>query len=145
MRAFPEWCRLGLRHIDEAGLENVLILANDARPLLDRLPQACLSRIFILFADPWPKARHNKRRFVQPETVAAFARVLKPGGAVRFATDWANYADWALERFLASPDFEWPAQSQADWNTPPADHVTTRYETKGLGDCKPVFFDFVRR
>lgn len=134
-----------LRHIDEAGLENVLILANDARPLLDRLPQACLSRIFILFADPWPKARHNKRRFVQPETVAAFARVLKPGGAVRFATDWANYADWALERFLASPDFEWPAQSQADWNTPPADHVTTRYETKGLGDCKPVFFDFVRR
>lgn len=139
-----------LRHIEDGGLKNVLILPGDARPLLDKLPEASLSRIFILFADPWPKARHNKRRFIQPETIAAFARALKPGGTVRFATDWADYADWALERFLASPDFtssnfEWPTQSQADWNTPPVDHITTRYETKGLGDCKPVFFDFVRK
>jgi len=134
-----------LRHIDDGHLTNVSILADDARPLLDSLPTAALDRIFILFADPWPKARHNKRRFIQPETIAAFARALKPGGTVRFATDWADYADWALERFLASPDFDWPAKSQADWNTPPVDHVTTRYETKGLGDCKPVFFDFVRK
>ncbi|ESQ75902.1 tRNA (guanosine(46)-N7)-methyltransferase TrmB [Asticcacaulis sp. AC402] len=133
-----------LRHIADAGLSNVLILADDARPLLDKLPSASLSRIFILFADPWPKARHNKRRFIQPETVASFARVLKPGGTVRFATDWANYADWALERFEANPDLEWQAQRPTDWTVPPADHITTRYETKGLGDCKPVFFDFVR-
>ncbi|MDV6331426.1 tRNA (guanosine(46)-N7)-methyltransferase TrmB [Asticcacaulis sp. 201] len=134
-----------LRHIDDGHLGNVSILAEDARPLLDSLPDASLERIFILFADPWPKARHNKRRFIQPETVATFARVLKPGGSVRFATDWADYADWALQRFLANADFDWTAQSQADWNTPPADHVTTRYETKGLGDCRPVFFDFYRK
>lgn len=134
-----------LRHIEDGGLKNVLILPGDARPLLDKLPEASLSRIFILFADPWPKARHNKRRFIQPETIAAFARALKPGGTVRFATDWADYADWALERFLASPEFKWAAQSQSEWNTPPVDHITTRYETKGLGDCKPVFFDFVRK
>ncbi len=134
-----------LRHIEDGSLGNVRILSNDARPLLDKLPDASLSRIFILFADPWPKARHNKRRFIQEETIAAFARVLKPGGQVRFATDWADYADWTLQRFIASPDFDWPAQSQADWNIPPADHLTTRYETKGLGDCKPVFLDFVRK
>ena len=134
-----------LRHIDEAGLRNVLILAGDARPLLDKLPDGVLSRIFLLFADPWPKARHHKRRFLQPETVAAFARVLKNGGRARFATDWADYADWGLLRFLDNADFDWPAQSQADWNNPPADHITTRYETKGLGDCKPVFLDFVRK
>lgn len=134
-----------LRHIEDGGLNNVLVLADDARPLLARLPDASLERIFILFADPWPKARHNKRRFIQNETVAEFARVLKPGGIARFATDWANYADWALERFLAHPDFVWEAQSPDDWTQPPADHVTTRYETKGLGDCKPVFFDFIRR
>ena len=133
-----------LRHIEEAGLKNVRVLTDDARPLLDRLPDASLERIFILFPDPWPKTRHHKRRFIQAETVADFARVLKPGGRVRFATDWADYADWALERFLANPDFTWPAESQADWNTPPADHITTRYETKGLGDCKPVFLDFIR-
>ncbi|ESQ91596.1 tRNA (guanosine(46)-N7)-methyltransferase TrmB [Asticcacaulis benevestitus] len=134
-----------LRHIEDGGLKNVLILAGDARPLLDKLPDTALSRIFILFADPWPKARHNKRRFIQPETVATFARALKPGGSVRFATDWADYADWALERFLANPDLDWRAGSPADWNNPPADHVTTRYEVKKLGDCAPVFLDFYRR
>ncbi|ESQ90525.1 tRNA (guanine-N(7)-)-methyltransferase [Asticcacaulis sp. AC460] len=134
-----------LRHIDDAGLSNVLILADDARPLLDKLPDGALSRIFILFADPWPKARHNKRRFIQAETVAVFARVLKPGGRVRFATDWANYGDWALDRFTANPDLDWTAERPVDWTVPPEDHITTRYETKGLGDCKPVFFDFVRR
>ncbi len=134
-----------LRHIEEADVKNVRILSNDARPLLDKLPDASLDRIFILFPDPWPKARHNKRRFIQAETIADFARVLKPGGRVRFGTDWADYADWTLQRFLANSDFTWPADRPADWTQPPADHLTTRYETKGLGDCKPVFLDFVRR
>ncbi len=133
-----------LRHVEDGGLKNVRVLADDARPLIDRLPDASLERIFILFADPWPKARHNKRRFIQTETVNAFARVLKPGGRVRFATDWADYADWALRFFRDSPDFDWQAESPSDWTKPPEDHLTTRYETKGLGDCKPVFFDFVR-
>ncbi len=133
-----------LRHIEDGGLANVLILADDVRPLLDRLPEASLSRIFILFPDPWPKTRHHKRRFIQPETVAAFARALEDGGRLRFATDWADYADWTLRHVLASPDFDWPAESPADWTQAPVDHITTRYETKGLGDCKPVFLDFVR-
>lgn len=134
-----------LRHIDEAGVDNVSLLTGDARPLLDKLPDASVSRVFILFPDPWPKARHHKRRLIQPETVAALARILKDGGALRFATDWADYADWALQRFTASPDFEWPAQRPADWTQPPVDHITTRYEVKGLGDCKPVFLDFIRK
>lgn len=134
-----------LRYIEEQDLKNVSVLSGDARPLLDRLPDACLSRVFLLFPDPWPKARHHKRRFIQPETVAAFARVLKPDGIWRFATDWANYADWGLEHTQAHPAFEWRAQAPGDWTQPPADHITTRYETKGLGDCKPVFLDFVRK
>jgi tRNA (guanine-N7-)-methyltransferase len=134
-----------LRHIEEQDLKNVSVLSGDARPLLDRLPDACLSRVFLLFPDPWPKARHHKRRFIQRETVAAFARVLKPGGIWRFATDWADYADWGLLHAQADAHFDWPAQSPGDWTQPPADHITTRYETKGLGDCKPVFFDFVRK
>ncbi|MGH6997223.1 MAG: tRNA (guanine(46)-N(7))-methyltransferase TrmB, partial [Phenylobacterium sp.] len=104
-----------------------------------------LDRVFILFPDPWPKARHHKRRIVQSDMVAELARVLKPGGRLRFATDVAGYADWALERILASPDFEWPAQKADDWRIAPADHITTRYEEKRLGDCEPVFFDFIRR
>ena len=133
-----------VRHVDEQGLKNVRIKDGDARELIGHLPDACLTRVFILFPDPWPKARHHKRRIVQPEVLADLARVMKPGGKLRFATDVAGYADGALERVLASPDFKWAAERADDWRVPPADHITTRYEEKRLGDCEPVFFDFER-
>ena len=133
-----------LRHIDEAGLTNVRILDGDARELMAHLPDASLDRIFVLFPDPWPKSRHNKRRIVQSETVAEFARLLKPGGRLRFASDWADYVDWSLQRFIANPAFGWRAERADDWRVPPADHITTRYEEKRLGDCAPVFLDFAR-
>ncbi|CAN7155971.1 tRNA (guanosine(46)-N7)-methyltransferase TrmB [Phenylobacterium sp. LjRoot164] len=134
-----------VRHVAEQDLKNVRIHDGDARELAARLPDASLDRVFILFPDPWPKARHHKRRIVQTEMVVELARVLRSGGRLRFATDVAGYADWALERILASPDFDWPAQKADDWRVAPADHITTRYEEKRLGDCEPVFFDFIRR
>jgi len=133
-----------VRHIDEQGLQNVRLHDGDARDLIARLPPASLARVFILFPDPWPKARHRKRRLVEPETIAVLGGLLKPGGALRFASDVADYVDWALERMLAAPAFAWTAQAAGDWRTPPADHVTTRYEEKRLGDCAPVFLDFTR-
>jgi tRNA (guanine-N7-)-methyltransferase len=133
-----------LRHIDEAALTNVRVLDGDARELMALMPDASLDRIFVLFPDPWPKTRHNKRRIVQAETVAEFARLLKAGGALRFASDVAHYVDWALERFVGSPAFTWTAEQASDWRAPPSDHITTRYEEKRLGDCAPVFLDFTR-
>ncbi|MBC7668631.1 MAG: tRNA (guanosine(46)-N7)-methyltransferase TrmB, partial [Gemmatimonadaceae bacterium] len=82
-------------------------------------------------------------RLIQPAVVAELARVLKPGAAFRFATDWADYAEWTVERVLADPAFRY-ADVSADRNAPPVDHVTTRYEKKKLGDCPPLFLDFVR-
>ena len=134
-----------VRHIDEQGLANVRLHDGDVRDLMARLPDACLARVFILFPDPWPKTRHHKRRLVQIETVAELARVLRPGGRLRFASDWAAYVDFALGYFEASPEFIWTASGPDDWRKPPADHITTRYEEKRLGDCAPVFLDFVRR
>lgn len=133
-----------VRHIDEQGLGNVRLHDGDVRDLMARLPDGCLSRIFILFPDPWPKARHHKRRLVQDATVAEFARLLAPGGRLRFASDWADYVDQALLRIAASPAFTWTAARADDWRVPPADHITTRYEEKRLGDCAPAFLDFVR-
>jgi tRNA (guanine-N7-)-methyltransferase len=133
-----------LRHIEEQALNNVRLRHGDARQLLTDLPHASLDRVFILFPDPWPKTRHHKRRLMQPEVIADLARALKPGSGLRFATDWRDYVDWTLERMAAEPRFQWTAQSADDWRTPPADHVTTRYETKKLGDCAPVFLDFAR-
>ncbi|MBS0333024.1 MAG: tRNA (guanosine(46)-N7)-methyltransferase TrmB [Proteobacteria bacterium] len=133
-----------LRHIDEAGLSNVRVHDGDARELMTRMPDASLDRVFILFPDPWPKARHNKRRLVQAESVVELARLLKPGGRLRFASDWADYVDWSLLRIAANPAFRWTAGRADDWRAPPADHLTTRYEEKRLGDCAPVFLDFTR-
>jgi tRNA (guanine-N7-)-methyltransferase len=133
-----------LRHLDAQALTNVRIQDGDARELLARLPDASVARVFILFPDPWPKARHHKRRLIQADTVAELARVLKAGGRLRFASDWADYVDWALARIVANPAFRWTAQAASDWRVPPADHVTTRYEEKRLGDCAPVFLDFER-
>lgn len=134
-----------LRHIEESRLANVRVHVGDARDLMAALPGACLDRLFILFPDPWPKLRHNKRRLIQPDFVGEVARLLRPGGRLRFATDWADYADQALAILRRSPSFDWLAESASDWARPPADHVTTRYEAKKLGDCAPIWLDFERR
>ena len=133
-----------VRHIDEQGLQNVRLHDGDVRELIARLPDASLARVFILFPDPWPKTRQQKRRLVQPQLVAELARTLRPGGRLRFASDVASYVDQALERFTANSAFAWQAARADDWRVPPADHITTRYEEKRLGDCAPVFLDFVR-
>jgi len=134
-----------LAEIEERKLSNIRLRRGDARDLVAQLPDQSIARAFILFPDPWPKARHRKRRLVQPDFLAELARVLKPGAGVRFATDWADYANRALADFLRDGGFEWQADRADDWRKPPADHVTTRYQEKRLGDCAPVFFDFVRR
>ncbi len=133
-----------LRHIEESGVANVRLHLGDARDVIARLPDACLERVYILFPDPWPKARHWKRRLIQPDFVAALARVVEPGGEVRFVTDWAHYARWTLEMFHREPRFAWTAARAADWREAWAGHVTTRYEQKRLGDCAPVWLRFAR-
>jgi tRNA (guanine-N7-)-methyltransferase len=124
--------------------ENIRIYDDDARDILDALPDACLGRVFILFPDPWPKSRHHKRRFIQTNTLDVLARVMKPSAKLRFASDDADYAAWTLERVIAHPDFEWTATRAQDWKSRPADWPETRYETKALHG-EPVFLQFVRR
>ena len=133
-----------LRHIQDQGLSNVHLHVGDVRDLTPALPDASLDRVFIMFPDPWPKARHHKRRLVQPDFIGEMVRVLKPGGRLRFATDWADYADEALERFVRAQGLCWTAERADDWRSAPADHVPTRYEQKRLGDIAPVFLDLVR-
>ncbi len=131
-----------LRHIEESGVANVRLHHGDARDVLAQLPDASLDRVDILFPDPWPKKRHWKRRLIQEQFVAALARVLKPGGEVRFATDWSHYAAWTLQAFTMTPCFAWTAAQAGDWRTPWPGHVSTRYERKRLGDCPPVYLRF---
>jgi len=133
-----------VRHIDEAGLANVRLHKGDARDLMSWLPPACLDRVFILFPDPWPKARHNKRRLVGDDFLRDLAALMKPGARLRFATDWADYADQVLVLTARSPDFHWTAEAADDWRVAPADHIPTRYQEKRLGDCAPIWLEFER-
>lgn len=134
-----------VRHVEADRLANVRLHPGDGRELIAALPDASVDRVFVLFPDPWPKTRHHKRRLVNDDTIAELARVMRPGARLRFATDWEDYATWTLERFARSPDFTWTAEQADDWRVPPADHVTTRYERKRLGDCLPIFLEFERR
>ena len=133
-----------LRHIEEGGLKNIRLHADDARDVMTALPDASLDRVMILFPDPWHKARHNKRRLIQEDSAAGIARLLKPGGRLRFVTDWKDYAEWALERFERTPGLVRQVDPSDDGFTAPADHVVTRYEEKKLGDTPPIFLDFRR-
>jgi tRNA (guanine-N7-)-methyltransferase len=127
-------------------LDNIRVLSDDATALIEAAPAATFSRIYLLYPDPWPKRRQNKRRFVSERNVAALARVLKPGGEMRFATDIDDYAGWTLRRFLASPAFDWEAKTADDWRRPWAGWEPTRYEAKARAAGRgSVYLTFRRR
>jgi len=135
-----------LQHLDARGLTNVRIVPDDARPLLDALPDASVDRLFVLFPDPWPKVRHAFRRFIGPENLTRLSRVLKDGGELRLATDDLQLARWMLEHTWRHPDFEWLARRAADWRDPPPDWPGTRYEQKAREEGRtPLFLNFRRR
>jgi tRNA (guanine-N7-)-methyltransferase len=135
-----------LGHLARGGMGNVRIHPDDARPLLKALPDRGIGRAFLLFPDPWPKARHAGRRFVSPENIAELARILKPGAELRIASDDPGHVAWTLEHLTRLPDFEWLARGPADWRTRPEDWPPTRYEEKALKEGrKPAYLRFGRR
>jgi tRNA (guanine-N7-)-methyltransferase len=121
---------------------NLRLWTDDARILLRALPDACLDRLFLLFPDPWPKTRHTKRRFVHPAMLPLLARVLKPGGEWRVASDDPTYQAWVADVIAAQDVFEVgsPAESRPDgW--PP-----TRYEAKALRSGRhPLYWSLIRK
>lgn len=121
-----------LAEVERRAIKNVRLFTRDAAELLPWFPDASLDLVYLLYPDPWPKTRHHKRRFVSDATVAALARILKPGGEFRFATDIDDYTAWTLERLLRSPAFVFAAEKKADWMTPWAGWEATRYEAKAL-------------
>ena len=122
-----------LSALQERDAGNLRLYADDARPLLRRLPDACLSRVFVLFPDPWPKRRHWKRRLLSEGTLRELARVMRPGAELRVATDIAAYAEWILLAVRQQGGFRWTAASAADWRERGTDWPSTRYEQKAIG------------
>ena len=131
--------------IEKNALVNIRLHFGDASELLDWLPPAALSRIDLLYPDPWPKRRHWKRRFIQDESLKRLARILKVGGELRFATDIADYSAYALARVIRSSDFVWTAECADDWRKPWPGFSSTRYEMKAKREGRqPAYFSFRR-
>ncbi|WP_294391216.1 tRNA (guanine(46)-N(7))-methyltransferase TrmB [uncultured Sphingomonas sp.] len=119
-----------LMQIEERGLTNVRIHMGDALDVIERLPAASLSRAYLLHPDPWPKARHAKRRFMNKGPIDLVAERLIPGCEFRFGTDHPVYCRWAMMVMGQNPHFGWLAETPADFLHRPADWPETRYEAK---------------
>ena len=135
-----------LSRIQAENLGNIRLYRDDARLLVERLPENSLGRAFILFPDPWPKLRHHKRRIVSDEVLAHLARALKGDAELRIATDDPGYLEWILWHLRRHPAFAWQARSPHDWRNRPDDWPATRYQEKAIAagrDC--AFLTYKRR
>ena len=134
-----------VRTLEAEGIGNVRIFGEDARLLLARLPDASVDRVYILFADPWPKARHNRRRILNSDMLDRFARLLAPGGMLYLATDHADLAQWYNDIVDAHPAFQLSAASGGDAHVKPDGWPGTRYEAKALAAGRsPVYLTVSR-
>ena len=136
-----------LTHIRDGALGNVRLHMGDALEALRRVPDGALSFLYLLHPDPWPKARHAKRRMINDGPVRLFADKLKPGGELRFGTDHPVYLRHALMVMRRhSEAFEWLCKGPRDWRERPGGWPETRYEAKARGLGHEVwYFRFRRR
>jgi tRNA (guanine-N7-)-methyltransferase len=129
-----------LGRLHRAPAPNVAIHPGDVRDLLDVLPAGCIEKAFLLYPDPWPKARHHRRRFVTPEHLLPLARACAPGAEFRLATDIPDYVRQALEE-VPPAGFDLVAQEPRAWD----DWITTRYEAKALREGRTPHYLTFRR
>ncbi len=124
--------------LEEQGLTNVRVLEGDVVPALERLFQpGSLDRVQIFFPDPWPKKRHHKRRLIQPPFLERLAALVRPGGHLWLATDWAPYAEAMVEALGEVP--AWKALPAAP------SRPETRFERRGLKKGHAVVDLFLER
>lgn len=135
-----------LIEINENNLTNIAIHNDDARDVMAALPDNCLDGAYLLYPDPWPKKRHNKRRFINHENLCDMFRILKPGAEFLVASDIADYLDWTLIHMRAHGGFSWQGARASDWLEAPENWPGTRYEAKAKKAGRvPGYLHFTKR
>lgn len=134
---------LGL--IRDRRLANVRLHMGDALEVLERLPDASLRFVYLLHPDPWPKARHAKRRMVNRGPLDLIAAKLESGGEFRLGTDDPTYCRWAMMVMDKRRDFDWLAESARDFLDRPSGWPETRYEAKARRQGREVWYFRYRR
>ena len=135
-----------LGHVRDRHLANVRLWRGDALDVLQRIPEAGLSFLYLLHPDPWPKARHAKRRMVNDRPVDLFASRLKPGGEFRLASDDPTYLTWSLMIMQRhAHQFDWTAERPRDFLEPSGGWIETRYGAKSRREGRrPYYLRYVR-
>lgn len=127
-------------------LGNVRIHAGDGRDVAERLAPGCLTFAYVLFPDPWPKLRHQKRRILQAPALPALVKALSKGGHFRFASDDAAYVAWARGQFAQCADLALVRDASSKNRPDAEDWPQTRYERKALAAGRPcTFLEYVKR
>uniref|UniRef100_A0A2A4Z4L9 tRNA (guanine-N(7)-)-methyltransferase n=1 Tax=OCS116 cluster bacterium TaxID=2030921 RepID=A0A2A4Z4L9_9PROT len=134
-----------LIEVEDDAISNIKVHADDARTVLDALPDGCLNKLFLLYPDPWHKSKHNKRRFICDENMAQIARVLKQGAIFFVASDIPDYVSWTLRHLMNDDNFEWLAKADQDWLLPPQGWQSTRYEQKAQRNGRKSAYLFFRK
>jgi tRNA (guanine-N7-)-methyltransferase len=120
-----------LGHIRDQHLTNVRLHMGDALDVLRRLPDQSLTMVYLLHPDPWPKARHAKRRMINDGPLGLIAAKMKHGGEFRLATDDPTYLNWSLMVMQRhTDDFEWVVKELGEWLRYPSGWLETRYAAK---------------
>jgi tRNA (guanine-N7-)-methyltransferase len=136
-----------LGHVRDRQLANVRLWMGDALHVLRRIPDGALGFIYLLHPDPWPKARHAKRRMVNDGPLSLFGAKLKPGGELRIATDDPTYLDWTLMVMQRhTGQFDWLAAKPKDFLEPSGGWIETRYGAKSRREGRrPYYLRYRRR
>lgn len=129
-----------LGHVRDQHLPNIRIHMGNALEVLSRIPDGALSFAYLLHPDPWPKARHAKRRMMNKGPIDMISAKLKPGGEFRFGTDHPIYLRWALMQMAGREDFEWLCDDAEDFLTRPGGWPETRYEAKARRQGHEVWY-----
>lgn len=133
-----------LGKLRESTADNVRVHAGDVRDLFDVLPEGTLTKVFVLYPDPWPKKKHHRRRFVTQEHLEPLHAAMAPGAELRIATDIPDYVRQAMVE-VPKAGFEWLAEGPRDWREPWRDWHSTRYEAKALREGRvPHYLTFRR-
>lgn len=135
-----------LGHIRDKHLTNIRLWRGDALDVLQRVPDGAFSFIYLLHPDPWPKARHAKRRMMNDRPLDLFASKLRRGGEFRVATDDPTYLSWSLMMMQRhAHQFEWLAESPKDFLEPSGGWMETRYGAKSRREGRQPYYLRYRR
>ena len=129
-----------LKKIEDYNLKNIKIFHGDAHKFLKNFSGIFFDEVWLFFPDPWPKKRHEKRRFIQKESINKLYEVIKPKGNLYISSDHKIYISWTLILFNQNDKFEWLAENHLDWENPHADYHGSRYEVKSLKKNRMPYF-----